>query len=143
MWQIKYSAGKTIAGGATRGTTNNIIINVFGDFGRRVNLNNSQGWDHGNNQNLFTLGGAGVVSAGNPGGAAPRTLGKIVGTTVRVGASGTNNQVTEPTPGSYEFEPMSVASSLYSYPGVQNPDTITADTDMNPTGDPAIDETAT
>jgi len=143
MWQIKYSNGKTIAGGATRTTTNNIIINVFGDFGRRVNLNNSQGWDHGNNQNLFSLGGAGVVSAGSPGGAAPRTLGKIVGTTVRVGPSGTNNQVTEPAPGSYEFEPMSVASSFYSYLGVQNPEIVTADTDRNPTGDPAIDETAT
>ena len=143
MWQIKYSAGKTIAGGATRGPTNNIIINVFGDFGRRVNLNNSEGWDHGNNQNLFTLGGAGVVSAGNPVAPAPRTLGKVVGTTVRVGDSGTNNQFTNPASGSYEFEPMSVAASLYSYMGVQNPNEITADPDMNPGGDPAIDETAT
>ncbi len=143
MWHIKYSAGKTIAGGATRGTTDNVIINVFGDFGRRVNLNNSEGWDHGNNQNLFTLGGAGVMSHGNPGGAAPRTLGKIVGTTVRVGDSGTNNQFTNPVSGSYEFEPMSVASSLYSYLGVQNPEIVTADDDRNPTGDPAIDETAT
>jgi len=143
MWHIKESSGIPIAGGATRGTTDNIIINVFGDFGRRVNLNNSQGWDHGNNQNLFSLGGSGVVSAGSPGGAAPRTLGKIVGTTVRVGPSGTNNQVTEPAQGSYEFEPMSVASSFYSYLGVQNPEIITADTDRNPTGDPAIDETAT
>ena len=142
MWQIKTSAGKTIAGGATRTTTDNIVINVFGDFGRRVNLNNSQGWDHGNNQNLFSLGGSGVVSAANAG-QPTRTLGKIVGTTVRVGPSGTNNQVTEPAPGSYEFEPMSVASSFYSYLGVQNPDIITADPDMNPTGDPAIDETAT
>jgi len=141
MWQIKYSQGKIIAGGATRTTTDNIVINVFGDFGRRVNLNNSQGWDHGNNQNLFTLGGAGVVSAGN--GGATRTLGKVVGTTVRVGDSGTNNQFTNPAPGSYEFEPMSVASSVYSYMGVQNPQVVTADPEMNPTGDPAINETAT
>ena len=145
MWHIKHSrnASGLTPGGNPRTTTNNIIINVFGDFGRRVNLNNSEGWDHGNNQNLFTLGGAGVVSAGNPGGAAPRTLGKLVGTTVRVGDSGTNNQFTNPAPGSYEFEPMSVASSLYSYLGVQNPNVITADTELNPTGDPAIDETAT
>jgi hypothetical protein len=144
MWHIKYSrdAGGLTPGGNPRTTTNNIIINVFGDFGRRVNLNNSEGWDHGNNQNLFTLGGAGVVSAGNPGGAAPRTLGKLVGTTVRVGDSGTNNQFTNPAPGSYEFEPMSVASSLYSYLGVQNPNILTADPEMNPGGDPAIDETA-
>ncbi len=142
MWHIKYSSGTT-PGGNTRTTTDNIIINVFGDFGRRVNLNGSQGWDHGNNQNLFTLGGAGVVSAGNPGGAAARTLGKVVGTTVRVGDSGTNNQFTNPAPASYEFEPMSVAASLYSYMGVQNPNVLTADPEMNPTGDPAIDENAT
>ena len=142
MWHIKYSNGTT-PGGNPRTTTNNIVINVFGDFGRRVNLNNSQGWDHGNNQNLFSLGGAGVVSAGNPGGPAARTLGKVVGTTVRVGDTGTNNQFTNPAPGSYEFEPMSVASSVYSYLGVQNPNVVTADPDMNPTGDPAIDENAT
>ncbi|MDH4274705.1 MAG: hypothetical protein OEW08_06685, partial [Gammaproteobacteria bacterium] len=34
-----------------------IIINVYGDFGRNVDLNNSGGWDHGNNQNLYTFGG--------------------------------------------------------------------------------------
>jgi len=142
MWHIKSSsiAGLT-PGGNPRTTTDNIIINVFGDFGRRVNLNGSQGWDHGNNQNLFTLGGAGVVSAGN--GGATRTLGKVVGTTVRVGDSGTNNQFTNPAPGSYEFEPMSVAASVYSYMGVQNPQVVTADPEMNPTGDPAINETAT
>jgi hypothetical protein len=143
MWQIKLSQGKTIAGGATRINTDNIVINVFGDFGRRVNLNNSQGWDHGNNQNLFTLGGSGVVSAGNTGGPAARTLGKVVGTTVRVGDSGTNNQFTNPAPGSYEFEPMSVAASVYSYMGVQNPQVVTADPEMNPSGDPAINENAT
>ncbi len=139
MWQIKYSQGLTLGNGNTRNTTDNIIINVFGDFGRRVNLNNSMGWDHGNNQNLFTLGGQGVVSAagGN------RTLGKVVGTTQLVGTPGTNNQVTEPVPGSYEFEPMSVAASLYSYLGVENPEILTADPDLNPDGDPAIDETAT
>jgi hypothetical protein len=141
MWHIKYSNGTT-PGGNPRSTTDNIIINVFGDFGRRVNLNNSEGWDHGNNQNLYTLGGAGVVSHGNTGGAAARTLGKIVGTTERVGDSGTNNQFTDPVAGSYKFEPMSVAASLYSYMGVQNPNTLTADPEMNPGGDPAIDENA-
>ena len=119
--------------------TDNIVINVFGDFGRRVNLNNSEGWDHGNNQNLWTIGGAGVVSAAN--GGAPRQLGKVVGTTVRVGDPGTNNQVTEPASGSYEAEPMSIASSVYSYFGVQNPEILTADGERNPSGDPAIDET--
>lgn len=134
---IKYSTGTT-PGGLAR-TTDNIVINVFGDFGRRVNLNNSEGWDHGNNQNLWTIGGAGVVSAAN--GGAPRQLGKVVGRTLRVGTPGTNNQVTEPEPGSYEAEPMSIASTVYSYFGVQNPQVLTADDERNPEGDPAIDET--
>ena len=30
-------------------SADNIVINIFGDFGRNVNLNNSMGWDHGNN----------------------------------------------------------------------------------------------
>ncbi len=64
MWHIKYMNGQTIASGNTRATTDNIVINVFGDFGRRVNLNNSMGWDHGNNQNLYTFGGAGVTICG-------------------------------------------------------------------------------
>lgn len=138
MWHIKYSNGASIANGNTRATTDNIIINVFGDFGRRVNLNNSQGWDHGNNQNLFTLGGAGMRSAAF---GANRQLGKVVGTTVWTGEQGTNNQFTVPASGSYEFEPMSVASSLYSYLGVENPEILTRDDELNPTGDPAIDET--
>ena len=137
---IKYSdqsRGNT-PGGLNR-PTDNIVINVFGDFGRRVNLNNSEGWDHGNNQNLYTIGGAGVASAAN--GGATRQLGKVVGRTERVGDPGTNNQVTEPQAGSYEIEPMSIAASVYSYFGVQNSEILTADPDLNPAGDPAIDET--
>jgi hypothetical protein len=140
MWHIKYMNGQTIANGNTRATTDNIVINVFGDFGRRVNLNNSMGWDHGNNQNLYTFGGAGVRSAAF---AANRQLGKVVGTTAWTGSAGTNNQFTEPAPGSYQFEPMSIAASLYSYMGVENPEILTSDEERNPTGDPAIDETAT
>lgn len=141
---IKYTGTQTAgvtgtSGGGISRRTDNIIINVFGDFGRRVNLNNSQGWDHGNNQNLWTIGGAGVASAAN--GGVTRQLGKVVGRTVRVGSSGTNNQVTEPQAGSYEIEPMSIAASVYSYFGVQNPEILTADPDLNPAGDPAINET--
>jgi len=141
---IKYSGTQTdgvfgTPGGGISRRTDNIIINVYGDFGRRVNLNNSEGWDHGNNQNLFTIGGAGVSSAAS--GGANRELGKVVGRTERVGDPGSNNQVTEPQAGSYEIEPMSVAASVYSYFGVQNPKILTADADSNPVGDPAIDET--
>ncbi len=141
MLHIKYAdasknggAFKTLDGTNSR-STNNIVINMCGDFGRRVNLNGNQGWDHGNNQNLFTFGGAGV----RQGGAA--ALGKVVGTTVRVGDAGTNNQVTEPAPGSYKAEPMSVAATVYSYFGVQNPEVLTSDEELNPAGVPAIDET--
>lgn len=136
MLHIKYSNTLT-PGNLSRTTTRNIVVNVFGDFGRRVNLNNSEGWDHGNNQNLYTFGGAAV----RPNGAA--ALGKIVGVTKLVGAPGTNNQFTEPAPGSYEFEPMSVAASVYSYFGVQKPQLLTVDPERNPQGDLPIDETQT
>ncbi len=127
---LKYSNGTT-PGGILR-ATDNIVINVFGDFGRLVNLNGSAGWDHGNNQNLYTFGGTALRPAG--------ALGKVVGKTERVGDSGTNNQFTVPTATSYKFEPMSVASTIYSYFGVQNPEILTADPVLNPAGDPAINE---
>ena len=135
---IKYSNGTTM-GGVTR-STDNIVINVYGDFGRRVNLNNSEGWDHGNNQNLWTIGGSGLINAAQGG---PRELGKIVGRTVRVGDPGTNNQVTEPEAGSYQAEPMSIAAAVYSYFGVTNPEILTADPEYNPEGDPALNDTST
>lgn len=137
MLHIKYSNGMTTLDGTTRNTVSNIAINMHGDFGRLVNLNGAQGgWDHGNNQNLYTFGIAGANSP-RPAGA----LGKVVGSTIRVGASGVNNQMTEPAPGSYEAEPMSIASTVYSYFGVQNSAILTADNTRNPAGVPAIDET--
>lgn len=102
---------------------NNIVINAYGDFGRNVNLNDSMGWDHGNNQNLFTLGGSDI-----PG----RTLGKLVGRTKRIGTPFVNRQFTSPADDSYQCEPFAIASSLYKYFGVQNPEVLT--------GEPAIDE---
>ena len=115
--------------------TDNIVINVHGDFGRNVNLNGSLGWDHGNNQNLYTIGGSALRPAG--------ALGKVVGATERFGDSGQNRQFTRPTSSSYEVEPMSIASTVYSYFGVQNPEVLTADAAMNPSGDPKINETVT
>lgn len=131
---IRLMNNSAIVSGSTR-RTDNIIINVWGDFGRLVNLNNSMGWDHANNQNLYTIGGAGV----RPGGSA--ALGKVVGTTARVGRTKTNNQYTEPTSDSYECEPMSVAASMYQYFGAQNPHIMTADSVYNPSGDVPMDET--
>ncbi|MGD9224714.1 MAG: DUF1501 domain-containing protein [Desulfobacteraceae bacterium] len=96
-----------------------VVINVFGDFGRNVNLNNSMGWDHGNNQNLYTLGGSGI-----PG----RALGKLVGRTHRIGTPFQNRQFTSPTADSYQCEPFSIASTLFKYFGVQNPEVLTGET---------------
>jgi uncharacterized protein (DUF1501 family) len=104
-------------------SADNVVINVFGDFGRNVNLNNSMGWDHGNNQNLYTLGGWGI-----PG----RALGKLVGRTQRIGTPFQNRQFTSPTADSYQCEPFSIASTLFKYFGVQHPEVLT--------GEPPIDE---
>ena len=117
---------------ATAVTTDNIIINVHGDFGRNVNLNGSMGWDHGNNQNLYTIGGAAIRGQA--------ALGKVVGKTERFGDSGQNRQFTRPTSDSYQVEPMSIASTVYSYFGVQNPEVLTSDSELNQSGDPKIDE---
>ena len=102
---------------------NTIIINVFGDFGRNVNVNDSKGWDHGNNQNLYTFGGADIPD---------RALGKLVGKTRRIGTAFQNRQFTSPTDDSYQCEPFAIASTLFKYFGVQNPEVLT--------GEPAIDE---
>lgn len=136
MKHIKYSGTQTdinfrTPGGLNR-RTDNIIINVFGDFGRRVNLNDSLGWDHGNCQILYTLGGQSVRGAG--------ALGKVVGTTQLTGRAGTNDQVLEPTSNSYEFEPMSMAASIYSYFGVENPELLTLDPLLNTAGSSQMDE---
>jgi hypothetical protein len=99
-------------------TADNIVINVFGDFGRNVNLNGAGGWDHGNNQNLYTVGGSGI-----PG----RALGKLVGRTQRLGTPYQNRQFTAPAEGSYQCEPFAIASTLFSYFGVQNPELLTGE----------------
>ncbi len=115
--------------------TDNIVINVHGDFGRNVNLNNSEGWDHGNNQNLYTFCGSAVRQG------RANALGKIVGKTKIEGPAKENRQFTVPTDDSYEAEPMSIASSIYRYFGVRNPSVLTRDDELNPQGDNAIDET--
>lgn len=125
---IRYSDA---AYGGVR-STSNIIIKVHGDFGRNVNLNNSAGWDHGNNQNLYTLGGAALRPAG--------ALGKVVGTTELFGPANENRQYTKPSDDSYQAEPLSIASTVYRYFGAQNPQPLTSDSEMNPDGDGAIDE---
>ena len=125
---IRYS---DISNGGMRDTSN-IIINVHGDFGRNVNLNNSMGWDHGNNQNLYTFGGHGIRGR--------RALGKIVGETEVFGSANENRLYTRPTQNSFQAEPMSIAASTYLYFGVRNPMVLTRDDEYNPLGDNALDE---
>jgi len=112
--------------------TGNVAINVHGDFGRNVNLNDAGGWDHGNNQNLYTLGGTALRPAG--------ALGKVVGRTEVFGPARQNRQYTRPAEGSYEAEPLAVASTVYRWFGARNPEVLTRDDVMNPDGDRAIDE---
>ena len=85
---IRY-ADRPAHGGTRR--TDNIVVNVHGDFGRNVNLNDSAGWDHGNNQNLYTFGGAALRPAG--------ALGKVVGRTEVYGKAKENRQYTPPRRG--------------------------------------------
>ncbi len=118
--------------GGTR-KTDNIVIKVHGDFGRNVNLNNSEGWDHGNNQNLYTLGGTAIRPQ--------YALGKVIGKTNVFGPANQNRQYTEPASDSYEAEPLAIASTVYKYFGAMNPKALTRDNDMNPNGDDAINET--
>ncbi len=101
----------------------NVMINVYGDFGRNVHLNDSMGWDHGNNQNFFT------VSA-NPNAPSIRTgkiegyeLGKIIGRTENYYEG--NRQYTRPLEDSYQAQPFAVASTIYKYFGIQNPEIMT------------------
>ncbi len=137
MAHIKAAAtqGVTTISGTGRTQTDNIVINVMGDFGRLVNLNGSGGWDHANNQNLYTFGGAGVRPAKEA-----AALGSVVGTTVRSGTSKTNNQYTIPTSDSPTWEPMSMASSIYGYFGAQNSAILTADAQLNPLGDIRLED---
>ncbi len=93
------------------GTTN---IMVFGDFGRNVNLNNSFGWDHGNLQNLFLLGGKDYFNHVG-----------VVGETKVTGTGEFNRLFLKPADNSYWFEPYSIAATIYSIYGITNPEYLT------------------
>lgn len=103
----------------------NVVITVFGDFGRNVNLNNSLGWDHGNNQNLYTVSGDAIDG---------RQLGKIVGKTQLIGTPKVNRQFTSPTSDSYQCEPFAIASTIYKYFGIQNPEALTGEAPIDEAG---------
>jgi len=90
-----------------------INIMVFGEFGRNVNLNSANGWDHGNLQNLYVLGGKGYFNHKG-----------VVGETI-VDNAGSNRIWLKPKSGTYWFEPLSIASTLYSIYGIENPNVLT------------------
>jgi len=96
------------------GKEQTINIMVFGEFGRNVNLNNAKGWDHGNLQNLYVLGGKGYFNHQG-----------IVGETKVVNAGIGNRLYLYPKEGTYWFEPISIAATLYKLYGVENPETLT------------------
>jgi len=96
------------------GKEQNINIMVFGEFGRNVNLNSALGWDHGNLQNFYVLGGKGYFNHKG-----------IVGETVLENTGQINRLYLKPKAGTYQFEPLSIAATLYKIYGIENPETLT------------------
>ena len=97
------SAGKT-----------NVNIIAFCEFGRNANLNDSGGWDHGNNQNVYIFGGTQYLNH----------LG-VVGETELSPTESNNRLYLRPTASSYTFEPYAVAASIYKMYGITNPEVLT------------------
>ena len=93
---------------------NNVNIIVFAEFGRNVNLNDSEGWDHGNNQNVYIFGGKDYFNHVG-----------IVGETELKPTESNNRLYTQPTETSYTFEPYAVAATIYKMYGVTNPEVLT------------------
>ena len=97
------------------GKDETINIMVFGEFGRNVNLNSALGWDHGNLQNLYVLGGKKYFNHQG-----------VVGETILTETGQINRLFLKPKEGSYEFEPMSIAATLYKIYGITNPEILTS-----------------
>lgn len=91
-----------------------INIMVFGEFGRNVNLNSAKGWDHGNLQNFYVLGGNGYFNHKG-----------IVGETIVEDTGQINRLYLKPKPNTYWFEPLSIAATLYKIYGIENPEVLT------------------
>jgi len=121
MEQVFRALKSAMAHIATIPTGNHINIMIMGDFGRGVNLNSANGWDHGNLQTVYVLGGKRYFQT--PG---------IVGTT-EVSATGSVNRLyLRPQASSYWFDPFSVASTIYSAYGIMNPEVLTNNTVIAP-----------
>jgi len=90
----------------------NINIVVFSEFGRNVNYNDAQGWDHGNNQTVYWFGGWDYFNRQG-----------IVGET-ELSGSGTR-LFTRPKENTYQFQVFSIAATLYKLYGIENPEILT------------------
>ena len=96
------------------GKQNNISIMVFGEFGRNVNLNSALGWDHGNLQNFYVLGGKNYFSHRG-----------VVGETILDETGAVNRLYMKPKEGSESYEHLSIAATLYKVFGIMNPEVLT------------------
>ncbi len=114
MEQVFRALKSAMAHIATIPTGEHINIIVMGDFGRGVNLNSANGWDHGNLQTAYVLGGTQYFQT--PG---------IVGETILADTGSVNRLYLRPHADSYWFEPLSVASTIYSIYGITNPEVLT------------------
>ena len=96
------------------GKEEQVNIMVFSEFGRNVNLNAALGWDHGNLQNFYVLGGKRYFNHQG-----------VVGETVLENTGSINRLFLKPKSGTYQFEPLSIAATLYKIYGIENPETLT------------------
>jgi len=96
------------------GKDGTINIMVFGEFGRNVNLNAANGWDHGNLQNFFVLGGKNYFNHQG-----------IVGKTIAHGVEDGGRLWLKPDYDDYWFDPLSIAATLYKIYGIENPQVLT------------------
>jgi hypothetical protein len=103
------------------GKINDVSIMVFGEFGRGINLNSAHGWDHGNLQNLYVLGGKSYLNHKG-----------VVGETMVHHTGKVNRIYHRPKSGSYTFEPMSIASTIYKMHGIENPSELTGYPEITP-----------
>ena len=102
------------------GKKNKISIMVFGEFGRNVNLNASFGWDHGNLQNLYLLGGTDYF---NHAGGTDAIVGETV---VDNGGQAKSGRIwLKPKEDTYCCEPLSIGATLYAIHGIKNPEALT------------------
>lgn len=97
----------------------NINIVVYGEFGRNLSYNNAAGWDHGNNQNVYWLGGKDYMNR----------LG-IVGETEIFTTTDSTRLYNRPknfgqAEESYHFQVFSIAATIYKMYGITNPEILT------------------